>query len=266
MKATLGALETMRMDEAETFQPEVALLPLGSTEPHGPHLPYGTDSIIGGGVTAEAVRLANQAGARVLLLPLLPYGNNVNFKAFPLACRIGVETLSALLRDLARFTVEEGLSKLVIVNAHGGNADTIKAALRQIYDQWGDRLFACTCGPSSFAGAETKELFSDRSPHAGEYETSMVEHLAPALVKKGNAIPRPMRQPLPELFAYGQVDYVTPWHRLMPEACGGRPDQASTLKGAQFFEAATKGMAHFLIELSRAAWHPGFPFPGEPPP
>lgn len=108
-----GLLETMTIADVRAFSPEVVMIPVASTEPHGPHLPYGTDTIIGGGVTAKAVQLANAKGAKVLRLPPLPIGNNVNFKAFPFACRIRVETLMAILADLVEFACEEGVNRVL---------------------------------------------------------------------------------------------------------------------------------------------------------
>lgn len=258
-----GLLETMTVAEVREFDPRVVVIPVGSTEPHGPHLPYGTDTIIGGGVTAEAVRRANAAGARVLRLPPLPMSNNVNFKGLPFACRISVETLMAVLMDLLQFVREEGVRKVVIVNSHGGNVDTIAALLRQAYDRFQSELFVCACSPGSFSGGKYGELFSDGSPHAGDYETSMVLHLARELVAKGRRKEGLMNAPQLDALGPGGPAWVRPWHRLMPESFAGRPDHSTPEKGAAFFEACAGGMERFLIELAEAPWHPGFPYPPE---
>lgn len=258
-----GILETMTVSDIEEFSPEVALIPIASTEPHGPHLPYGTDTLIGAGITARAVQLANEKGARVLRLPPLPIGNNVNFKAFPFACRIRVETLMAILFDLVEFLQEEGVRKVVIVNSHGGNVSTIHASLRQIYDRMNDCVFACACRPNTFAGPDVNGIHSDDSPHAGKYETSLVQYLAGGLVLDGKCRETPLHQPeIPDL-ASDSVHWVRPWHRLMPASCAGRPDEASADLGERYFQASAAGMADFLVELSRQPWHPGFPYPLE---
>jgi creatinine amidohydrolase len=258
-----GILETMTTSEMRDFSPEVAVIPVASTEPHGPHLPYGTDTLIGAGVTAKAVQLANQQGARVLRLPPMPYGNNVNFKALPFACRIRVETLMAVLADLVEFLSEEGVKKIVMVNSHGGNVSTIHASLRQIYDRMGDRVFVCACRPNSFAGPDSDGIHSDDSPHAGKYETSMVQYLAEGLVVDADRRETPLNQPSIAALADESVHWVRPWHRLMPEACAGRPDEATAEMGERYLEASAAGMADFLVELSRQPWHPGFPYPTE---
>jgi len=253
-----GLLETMTISDVRSFQPEVMLIPLGSTEPHGPHLPYGADTFICDGITAEAVRLANGEGARVLRLPPLPIGNNVNFKAFPFACRLRVETLMAILCDLAGFALEEGVRKVVIVNAHGGNDDTLRASLRQIYDRYGSEMFVCGCGASQFCNGLAKELFTDHSPHAGDAETSSIMHLAPKLVVDSGRRPYSGNEPV--IPALSQVLWVRPWHRFMPESCMGRPDESSAGKGEAFCKASAAGLARFLVELSRAPWSLSFPY------
>jgi len=258
-----GILETMTTSDVQAFCPEVAVIAVASTEPHGPHLPYGTDTLIGAGVTAKAVQLANEKGARVLRMPPLPIGNNVNFKAFPFACRIRVETLMAVLFDLVEFLAEDGVRKVVIVNSHGGNVSTIHASLRQIHDRLEDRVFACACRPNSFAGPDVDGIHSDNSPHAGKYETSLVQYLAGGLVVDSGLREKPLYQPSNASLAEDSVHWVRPWHRLMPEFCAGRLDEATPEIGQRYFEACAAGMADFLVQLSSQPWAPGFPYPPE---
>ena len=95
-----GILEEMTLDEVRDFNPEVALIGFGSTEPHGPVLPYGTDFFQCDALCRRAVQQANQQGARVLMYPTYAIGNNVNFKAWPFACRVSVRTLMLIVLDV----------------------------------------------------------------------------------------------------------------------------------------------------------------------
>ena len=95
-----GILSEMTIEQVKKLDPEIVVLPVGSTEPHGPHLPYGTDTYQLNAICRNAVTAANKGGARVLMYPPLPIGNNVNFKAFPFACRIGVRTLMSVVLDV----------------------------------------------------------------------------------------------------------------------------------------------------------------------
>lgn len=255
-----GILEEMTICEVEAFMPEVMLIPLGSTEPHGPHLPYGTDTIIAERVSAEVVRLANLDGARVLRIPPLPFGNNVNFKGFPFACRIRVPTLMAILSDLISFGMEEGIRKFVILNCHGGNDSTATAALRSIFDEFQSQAFVATCGCGCFTGEIHKRLFTDGSPHAGDFETSLMQFVAPEKLPNVEPLPSEMNTPMLGGLEHG-VHWVRNWSDLMPSSCGGRPDLATPEKGREFFAADTNALAKFLVELSLAPWHPRFPYP-----
>lgn len=263
--ATSGILETMTIADVQAFHPEVGVIPIGSTEPHGPHLPYGTDTLICGGVTAEAVRLANAAGARALRLPPLPIGNNVNFKGFPFSCRIRVETLMALLMDLVTFLREEGVRKIVIVNGHGGNDSTVRASLRQLHDKFQQEAFICACSSSNFASDTYKKLFNDGSPHAGDFETSMIQHLAPELIVHRELRTNEMRIPVITALRNREAEWVRPWHLFLPSSAGGQPQLSSAEKGQEFLNACSGGLANFLIELSREPWHPEFPYEAKVP-
>ncbi len=250
----------MTIADVSAFQPEVAVIPIGSTEPHGPHLPYGTDTLIAGRVTEQAVLRANAGGARVVRLPTLPFGNNVNFKSFPFACRIRVETLMAVLSDQVAFLSEEGIRKILFVNGHGGNDATVSASLRQIFDRFQQTVFVCASGPCDFAAQTHKTLFHDHSPHAGDFETSLIMHIAPGLVVTEALAPAPMKDPIVSGLGKGGPAWVRPWHQLMEKSCGGRPDHATPAKGKEIFDASVAGMAEFLIGLSKEPWHPGFPY------
>ncbi len=256
-----GLLETMTIEQVRAFKPEVVVIPVGSTEPHGPHLPYGTDLYIVDGITAEAVPRANAEKARVLRLPPLPISNNVNFKKFPFACRISVETLMAVLMDIVTALREDGVRKIVIVNGHGGNDATIKASLRQIYDRFQQEIFVCACYPFSFAGEAVTSKLREKASHAGEVETALVMHLFPDQVRSDLLRPGVSVAPVFAAMRAGLIDWVPGWNLILPESFGERPDLATPKKGQKFFEDSAAGLARFLVELSRQPWSPAFPFP-----
>jgi creatinine amidohydrolase len=258
--AAAGLLETMTIIGVRAFQPEVMLIPLGSTEPHGPHLPYGTDVVIADRVSAEAVRLANLEDARVLRLPPMPFGNNVNFRDFPFACRIRVETLMAVVMDLVTFGVEEGVRKIILFNCHGGNDAALGASLRQIFDRFRNEAFVGMCGCGCFTGGLHASLFTDQSPHAGDYETSLMQFIAPEKMPPVAPGAAGMNRPAIPSLAEGRVSWIKNWAHFMPESFAGEPNRSSAEKGRDFFEADVAGLAKFLIDLSRAPWHPHFPY------
>ena len=109
-----GILTEMTIEDVRAFDPEVVAIGVASVEPHGPVLPYGTDYWQADAIVRRGVILANEAGAKALMYPTLPIGNNANLKAFPFACRIGVQTLMQMLLDIINALAEDGINKIVL--------------------------------------------------------------------------------------------------------------------------------------------------------
>ncbi|MFM8220122.1 MAG: creatininase family protein, partial [Planctomycetaceae bacterium] len=95
---------------------DVAVLPLGATEPHNLHLPYGTDTFEATELGLRACEQAHARGARVVLLPTIPLGTETNLAAFPLALNLNPSTLLAVIRDVVRSLELSGIRKLLLLN------------------------------------------------------------------------------------------------------------------------------------------------------
>ncbi|NUQ00393.1 MAG: creatininase family protein [Armatimonadetes bacterium] len=228
------------------------------TAPHGPALPYGTDSFRAEGIVYRAVRQANELGGQVLALPVQRISLNNNFRALPFACRLSVPTFMAMLEELIDFLAADGIARVVIVNAHGGNPETIQATLRHLARR--DGPFVCLLSASQCCSAEARAAIVHPSDHAGEGESSEVLYLRPELVRTerlGNSpMVAPAFTPLREVNAW----FVRPWHRYMPDSCGGEARQASAAKGEAVVESSAAGLARFLHALSVAPDSEGFPY------
>src|ERR1035437_6866766 len=127
-----GVLEEMTIDEIRAMRPEVVVWPLGSTEPHGPHLPTGTDNFQTTALCRAGVAEANRRGARALLYPTLPITNNANMRKIPFALRMGVRTLMQVVIDVMMQCKDDGIRKVVIVNGHGGSPPALQAVMREM--------------------------------------------------------------------------------------------------------------------------------------
>ena len=250
-----GLLEEMTVEEVRGFRPEVVVLPLGSTEPHGPHLPYATDTLQVTRLARLAVARANRRGARALLYPTLPITNNVNFRRFPFACRIGVRTLMHVIIDIVRQCREDGVMKVVLVNGHGGNTATVHAALREIAGM-DDMPFVCAAAnlhPPGF-----RSPIEHPSDHGGESETSRMLWIRPDLVRREEFGEFPFgRLKVPSL---ARTYFVRPWHEYVPRAAGGETRKASAEKGRCIIEAEAETLAQLLVELSAAEMDEHFPY------
>jgi creatinine amidohydrolase len=259
-----GILAEMTLDEVRALAPEVVVLGVGSTEPHGPALPYGTDFFYCDELCRRAVRRANERDARVLMYPTLAIGNNVNFKAWPFACRIGVRTLMRVLLDIIAALEENGIRKVVLVNGHGGNTDTMRATLREHFDTADPerRAFVCMTSGSSH-WPEAREVIEHPSDHSGERETARMMWLHPDLVHTEKLRELPFGKPLIEFRYDGPIYYVRPWHLHVPMAGGGETRKATPEKGRLDIETSTQRLAEFLAELSALPWHRNFPYPPE---
>lgn len=256
-----GILQEMTIDEVREFRPEVVVLGVGSTEPHGPVLPYGTDAYQVDGLCRRAVTQANAAGARALMYPTLPIGNNVNFKKFPFACRVSVRTLMLTLLDIIAALEEDGIRKIVFVDGHGGNTDAMKAALREHFDRTDPARRAFACATRATPSKEAAGLIEHFSDHGGEGETSRMMHLHPEMVRADKLGDFPFGKPIVEAVAKGDIYYVRPWYLHVPMSAGGDTRKSSAEKGRAIIESSAANLAAFLVELSAAPWNPNFPYP-----
>src|SRR5436190_17318998 len=112
---------------------EVAVLPFGATEPHNLHMPYGTDVFEADVIGRRACGYAYERGAKVLLLPTVPFGVNTNHLKIPggMAISLTPTTLLRILEDVVDSLQRQGVKKLVLLNSHGGN--DIKALTRELH-------------------------------------------------------------------------------------------------------------------------------------
>lgn len=240
---------------------QVAVLPLGATEPHNLHLPYGTDLYEGTMIGEHICEAAHNQGARVVLLPTIPYGTETNLIEFPLAMNLNPSTLTQVISDLVESCVESGIEKIVLLNSHGGN--DIKPVLRELCNETEAHLFLCEW--YRCIGDKYSEIFEHDEDHAGEMETSFALRYFPQLVARNedgslaadNGERTPFRfQALQE----GWVSITRPWHLLTTNSGSGYPFAASAEKGEKLMDLLVERLSGFLVELSGATLDNRFPF------
>lgn len=251
----------MTIDDVRAFDPQVVVLGVASTEPHGPSMPYGTDTFQCDALCRLAVIRANEQGARALMYPTLPIGNNVNFKPFPFACRMKVRTLMLLLLDIIEALEEDGIRKIVLVDGHGGNTDTIRAAMREHFERTPTDRRAFVCITRGQPSAEAWAAIEHASNHGGEHEACRQLHLNADLVRQDKFQDQPFGTPLTKITERPSVYYVRPWNRYVPLSGGGDTRAATADKGRAIIESAADNLAKLLLELSNTPWNPEFPYP-----
>lgn len=188
----------------------VLLLPLGSTEQHGPHLPMDTDARIAEAVARGA---ADETGAT--MAPVLPYGASGEHQGFAGTLSIGTEALHLVLVELAR-SASHTFDQIIFVNGHGGNIDGVTKAVTQLRAEGHDVV---SWSPSLPGG----------DAHAGRTETSLMLAIAPETVKLDAAEPgstAPLRDVIGDLRSGGVA-------AVSPNGILGDPTGATAAEGEQ---------------------------------
>ena len=208
----------------------VHLLPLGATEPHGPHAPLATDTLISVGICRRAAeRLRGEVD--VLVLPPLPYGVTRYGGDFPGAVSISEETLRSVVTEIC-----SGLARVVLVNSHlePEQVRTLRELALPLFDV------------TRRANAERlTEEFRAGAGHAGRYETSLVLADRPDLVDRARMRTlEPRMIDMPAAIRSGKTSFVA---MGMDQAYAGAPADATAEEGEQTFEA----LADMLVELIR---------------
>jgi creatinine amidohydrolase len=230
----------------------VAVLPWGATEPHNLHLPYGTDTLLAEHVASESARRAWALGARPVVLPAVPFGVQTTQLDLRLCLNVMPSTQLALLGDLAASLAGQGVRKLVILNAHGGNdfRPIVRELAPRVY-AGGARLFVCVVNWWQVEPAAGH--FDEPGDHAGELETSALLHARPELVRPlGDAGPGRERPALLRGMRERWAWAPRPWSQVTDDTGVGDPRAATAEKGARFVGAACAAVAAFLAELEAA--------------
>jgi creatinine amidohydrolase len=243
-------------------QYEVAVLPLGATEPHNLHLPYGTDCYEGTTIGEKICEEAHRRGAKVVLLPTIPYGTETNMHRFPLAMNVDPTTLYRFVTDIIHSCLNSGVRKIVLLNSHGGNE--MKPLLRELADKIDGQLFLCNWY-TVLGGEEAMRIFQHGDDHAGEMETSFILAYYPHLVAKTAdgklaADDGTTAKTRFDAVNCGWVSITRPWHLLTTNSGSGYPHAASAEKTHAMMKVLVDRLATFLVELSAAKMDERFPY------
>lgn len=215
--AELAPLAAATWPEVDAATRRVLLLPLGSTEQHGPHLPLTTDTV----VATRLADLVHRELPEVGLAPAIPYGASGEHAHFPGTLSIGTDALYLLLVEFVRHAAGDWRHVLV-VNGHGGNIEALRRAV-ELTRYEGRSLqvhHAASGGPRA-------------DPHAGYRETCLMLHLAPETVRPELAAPgatAPMAELLPRITA-GGVRAVSP-NGVLGDPTGATPEEGERIFSA----------------------------------
>ncbi|MFA6334749.1 MAG: creatininase family protein [Bacteroidales bacterium] len=226
---------------------KIAILPWGATEAHNYHLPYGTDTILAEKIAADAAGIANNAGAGCIVFPSIAYGVNTGQMEVKLCMNMRPSTQMAIIRDILEVLDKHSIKKLVILNAHGGNA--FVPIIRELSLEYPHILMSSinwwvVCKPEGY--------FTEAGDHAGELETACMQSVAPELVlpldNAGDGAENKFT-----IDGFREKWAWTPrrWIYITKDTGVGNPKFATTENGERFLKCCTEKIAKFLIDLSK---------------
>ena len=228
---------------------DIALLPVGAVEQHGPHLPLDTDAF-------DADYLARRVAEacttpKPLVLPLVAYGVSYHHQAFAGTLSVSPETQARLIHEIGMSAARCGVTKLVIVNGHGGNAPALHLAAQMINRD--AHIFTCV-DTGETSDTDVHELLdAPNDVHAGEIETSTTLAIRPHLVKMDKA-PRMV----PE-FSSRYLDFTSKrgvgWYayteKISASGVMGDATRATAEKGEQIWDLMTRRLVELVEDLKR---------------
>ncbi len=240
---TADLLPTATSPEVRAAGATVAVLPVGSFEQHGPHLPLTTDTLI-------ACLIAREIAATygLFLLPPITISCSHEHAAFPGTVSISAGTLISVINDIAQSLDQSGISNLVLVNGHGGNYVLSNIVQQANVSQPRMSLYPGRDDWTAARGAAVMETTVSEDMHAGELETSVLLAGHAGVVRPGYLSADNVADPRPDLLTLGIREYA-------PTGVVGRPSAALAEKGNKVLETLTDRFRRHLDVLTRNPRH-----------
>lgn len=233
--------------ELKTQRFELAVLPWGATEAHNYHLPYGTDVYEANAIAEVSGKKAWEQGAKVIILPTIPFGVNTGQTDIYLDMNMSPSTQMAVLRDVLTVLNRQGLHKFLILNSHGGN--DFKTILRELGLDFPEMMLS-TC--NWFQALDKSQYFEEEGDHADEMETSIMMHIKPELVlplseagmgkEKKNVI-----KGFREKWAWKERK----WSEISEDTGTGNPQKSNPAKGKKFFDDVTDKISELMQDICK---------------
>ncbi len=234
---------------AELTDTSTALVPVGSTEQHGPHLPLSTDHVIAEGLARAAAESAN-----VVCTPTVNIGVSPHHRQFHGTLSVDAPAFREYMESLSRSLVYQGIDRIVFVNAHGGNVIHLREVGRRLH---GDGVaYAIEWMWDESIPELVDSLFEQNGPHAGPKETSMVWYLAD-LVRDGELEAARKDGCVDVEAADNERNGARLYYDAIENSYNGAfgdPTDASAEKGEQLFEAASEQLVELAEWLDSQPW------------
>ena len=244
------ATHTWKEMEEKLERVDTAILPCGSIEQHGPHLPLDVDYF-------DSVYLADKVAEacstpKPFVLPPIPYGVAYHHEDFKGTISISNQSLSSLVYDIGKSLAHNGIKKLIILNGHGDNAPTLLYAAQMINKDTG--IFVCVESGETSDMDLNEVVETPNDIHAGEIETSTSLAIRPDLVKMEKAVNETLN------FGSSYLDFTSErgvaWYvrtKILSESgVMGNPTLASKEKGNKLWEIMIAHLVKFVEEVKKS--------------
>jgi len=261
MKVNLHDMSWPEVEEA-LKKPNAVLIPTGSVEQHGPHLPLSVDSRCATYIAEQAaLKVTVEHQIAVLVAPALHYTDVVTFKSFPGTIGVSIDTETRVIGDISRSLIEQGFKNIVFVNGHMDNVAPIQSALRQLSAEYPDAgLYAVNWWNLGFE-VIPKVRKSTIGLHADELETSVSLVIQPENVQLDKAVKELPSYSLSEKWVYpdfyGVKRVFFHSRRKYPKRSTGTgvmgdPTVASRETGEKIIKAVVGDLAEIIVEVVRS--------------
>jgi creatinine amidohydrolase len=241
----------LEMREVVKQQP-VVVLPVGSVEDHGTHLPLDVDNFLIGSICEEAAR---RLDGQMLLLPPIPYGFEEHHMDFPGTIDIGMEHMLHFVLDVTRSVARHGFTRILLADGHGSNMPILDLVARRTVLET-EALCGAFIWPSLAKEAIERVRESEKPggmAHACELETSLYLYLDPTRVQMDKAQKEigmpPSRFIWMDLMSASPVLLMDRWSRFSKSGVAGDPTLATREKGEAVFEAVVAALVEFVREF-----------------
>jgi len=226
---------------------DIVLFPTGSTEQHGKHIAEDNDAF-----TALEVsrRVAERTG--VLVAPVMPFGYSPHHMGFPGSITLPFDVLVNVYVEVCRSLMKHGFKKIVIMNAHGGNTNSIGEALRRLKEETGNTVYSLMVFPGGWASNVVKQTIETPGGHADEMETSVGLYLGQRILFEMGEKGEP-----PESYSEfrrkyrGKVSTASDFHESTVSGSMGDPTYATMEKGRRVMEAGIDEISQFIEDLKK---------------
>lgn len=227
---------------------DLVVLPWGATEAHNYHMPYGTDNYQVEHVAELAAKEAWEKGAKVLVLPAVPFGVNTGQLDVKLCMNMRPETQLMLLNDLVDVVQRAGIKKFLILNGHGGNS--FKTMIRELSFTFPDVFVAAA---NWYRATDLEAIFEEPGDHAGEAETSCIMYLRSELVRPlseaGDGFAKKWKF---KAFKEGWATSQRPWTKVTKDTGVGDPKASTAEKGKRYFKETAANIAELMLSIAKS--------------